>query len=271
MPPQELHLKALIVIAVVFVSVAAVHLLLGSADEEGELIEGDGATPTMQITRQGEEVDLVPDVAMTPQESIELLREQMAQLTTAEGPKQRAAAIQLRFMANDPERQECLKELGARSVAEMESALLRCLSSEDETVSQNCRDALIGLWRMPERGSAPQLYAKGLDAYQQGAWEKALAAFASLEKTWGELPPDLWRLRGEMLLRKGRADEAIAACRRAVELEPKHFVAYYVLTQAYESEGERGRAMKALDAALRVYPTYPEALELRGELAANAL
>jgi Flp pilus assembly protein TadD len=63
---------------------------------------------------------------------------------------------------------------------------------------------------------------------------------------------------GKALLAKDLADEAIVACRRAIQLEPSMAQAYNNLGTALAAKGDLPPAIAAYDTALRLQPNLPE-------------
>jgi len=263
MPPREIHLKAVIVIAVVFVALVCVHLWWGV--DEGEAPENDGGltATTVQITAEGQQIDLASEPFLTPGELSQWLRERIDVLQRGGTDERGVAAILLAYVTNDPQAQQRLVAMRNGLMAELEGALLACLNEADDVVSVNCRDALIGLWRVPPAASGLQKYAQALANYEAGNHKEAEAAFEALEQLWGSLPADLYRLKGEIALADGRPAEAVEECQRAVAVQPNHFLAHYVLASAYEQEGDHERALKSLDACVKIYARFPDAEPLR--------
>lgn len=75
---------------------------------------------------------------------------------------------------------------------------------------------------------------------------------------------------GNQLAAQGRADEAIATYRRALELSPAFVEADFALALALLPLGRRAEAEQALQAALQQQPTFPKALILLARLEIDA-
>jgi len=270
MPSDGIHLKAAIVIAVVFVSLAIVHLWLG-VDDEGDDSAGRGLeTSTMQITTDGRQLDLGIRATLTVEEMGELIERRVAQLTSGQVSERRTSAIRLARMTNDGRERERLADLEPGVLIRLRQALLAGLNDTDEMIPGYCRDALIGLWRTPDTDAGAQLYAQGLAAYEAQQFDLASQAFDSLQKLWSDLPPDVHRMRAEIAVSRSQPDEALAECDRAIAIEPKHFIAYYVQARAYGLRGDSAQAVRALDQALAAYKGFTEAADLRRKLLAEA-
>ena len=138
------------------------------------------------------------------------------------------------------------------------------------------------LWAYPASDtSLPARYARAIAWYRDGQTEKALDAIDTLMTDQPE-NPYFWELRGQILFEEGRAEEAVVAHRRSVELkpdapllrinlghalietnkpenlqdavdqlkratalEPDNSLAWRLLAQAYASQGKEGEARLA--------------------------
>ena len=94
--------------------------------------------------------------------------------------------------------------------------------------------------------SFPARYARAIAYYRATETEKALAAIDAL---LGEQPdnPFLWELKGQVLFESGRAREAEAPHRRAVELMPEAPLLRINLAQALLAQEDRTRVAEAED------------------------
>ncbi|MFN4092405.1 MAG: M48 family metalloprotease [Brevundimonas sp.] len=138
------------------------------------------------------------------------------------------------------------------------------------------------LWTYPSSDTSPAArYARTIAWYRDGQTDKALD---SIDAMLGEQPdnPYFWELKGQILFEEGRAEEAVVAHRRSVELkpdapllrinlghalietnkpenledavaqlkrasalEPENSLAWRLLGQAYASQGKEGEARLA--------------------------
>ena len=138
------------------------------------------------------------------------------------------------------------------------------------------------LWAYPSSDTSPAArYARAIAWYRDGQTDKALDA---VEAMLAEQPdnPYFWELKGQILFEEGRAEEAVVAHRRSVELkpdapllrinlghalietnkaenldaaidqlkrasalEPENSMAWRLLGQAYASQGKEGEARLA--------------------------
>jgi cytochrome c-type biogenesis protein CcmH/NrfG len=79
----------------------------------------------------------------------------------------------------------------------------------------------------------------------QGKLEEAEKAFTKSASLDPKMPEPLGFL-GEIQLRRGDSDLALATLERAVEVDPEYFEAYYHLAQVYRRMGRGEEAQKAL-------------------------
>lgn len=75
-----------------------------------------------------------------------------------------------------------------------------------------------------------------------------------------------WHQRGRLRLGTGDVDSAIADLRFALSLEPRHFDALAALGLCHLALGQPKDALAAFQAALRIHPYLPVALEQVAEL-----
>ncbi len=82
--------------------------------------------------------------------------------------------------------------------------------------------------------------------------------------------PDLaegWHKLGTLHFLRGRDEESLAALRRALELEPRHFAALGAVGEILSSGSDRDGATLAFSAALRLHPHMASARERLAQLA----
>jgi Flp pilus assembly protein TadD len=79
----------------------------------------------------------------------------------------------------------------------------------------------------------------------QGNLEEAEKAFLKSSSLDPKMPEPLGFL-GEIQLKRGDNEKALATLERAVVLDPEYFEAYYHLAQAYRRMGRTEEARKAL-------------------------
>ncbi|MFW6189264.1 MAG: tetratricopeptide repeat protein [Planctomycetota bacterium] len=266
MASQSIHLKTALVMVVVFLALVGLHLWSGREEETGD--EGGLPTQSSEIRiRQGDEiVEIGSGQALSRAELGELLQSRMRLLRSGETNERRVAAIQIAHMATNERRRDDLRQLGASRRQELQGALLEGLSSGDRVVAANCREALLGLWRTSDNSAATRLVDRAVSAYEAGQYDRALEIMDVVERGSDSVPPDLYRVRAEIYLRQDRPAEALRQCGRAARAMPQNFAALYTLSRVFLAMDEEQKARKALEGALKLYPTYPEALELRRRL-----
>ena len=80
--------------------------------------------------------------------------------------------------------------------------------------------------------------------------ETRLALLIRRRPDWAEA----WNKRATLLYLQGRDEESVAAIRRVLEIEPRHFGALCSLGEIFRSREERPAALLAFEMALRVHP-----------------
>jgi tetratricopeptide (TPR) repeat protein len=175
-------------------------------------------------------------------------------------------------LANDEVGRDRLAQLPPPILAAVRRALLgqglpdKGLNDPDPAVSVSCREALVGLWRMSDSAAGDGYLRQGLAAFEGGQVDAALAVFRKVEGLGGPVPPDLHRLLAEAYLAKDRPDDALDACRKALNADRSQFLALYAMARAYVAKEQYDQADKALTVALDVYREFPEAKALRAEV-----
>jgi predicted Zn-dependent protease len=107
--------------------------------------------------------------------------------------------------------------------------------------------------------SLPARYAQAILAYRFGNVEQAIRMIDGLIQSQPG-NPYFWELKGQALLERGRAGDAIEPLRRAVELEPSSGLLKILLGHALVETGNTGRATEAiryLNQGLQVDPNVP--------------
>lgn len=124
-------------------------------------------------------------------------------------------------------------------------------------------ESLNGALRM-QPGHPELLRLSGLLEHARGHHANAVALFAHLHR---QFPQDAALLNhlGAALAQGGQPDGAIAAFRRALELDPALIDAAYNLGRALDLRGEAAAAREALEAALRIDPRHVPSWILRAE------
>jgi superkiller protein 3 len=106
-------------------------------------------------------------------------------------------------------------------------------------------------------------YIRGLVLGKLGRWEEAIASF---DKAL-EIKPDdheAWKIRAIALGKLGRWEEAIASFDKALEIKPDYYVAWYIRGYALGKLGRWEKAIASYDKALEIKPDYHEAWYNRG-------
>ncbi len=264
---EELRPRTVVFVALVFLALVAVHLQWGGEQEDGAPPEEQGPLLSrVQITNGGESVEI--DFASLPSQSdVEGLMARYANLLVkGEVAERRTTAIELAHITHEPQDYEKLLQLSSRTQDAVRQALLKGLNDPDARVSAHCRQALVGLWRVSDSAAVIRQFQLGLAAHERRQLDDALAAFTNAEQVQSNVPPDLHRMKAEIYLATSLPTEALEECRRALEAEPRHFLALYALAKAHADTGHRDKALEALDRALTIYKAFPEANELRRKM-----
>jgi tetratricopeptide (TPR) repeat protein len=258
--------KTIIPMAVVFLALVVVLLWIAENEDNEPAQEEPLQLSRIQIKQGNELVDLSEQVPLSDAELAQLIRARIQLLSSPDLNDRRATAAQLAHMTADPAERARLQQLGPAVTQELRSALFKALNDPDPVLAAECRDALVGLWRMCDSDAASEYFSQGLAAYEAGQPDRALETFNSVEGLGGPVPPDLYRMTAEIYLAQQKFNMALEECRKAVRVEPRNFPALYVLARIYHAQGDDEKALKALDGTLLIYHTYPEALRLRQQI-----
>lgn len=272
MAEQAVPAKMLIVIGLVFLVLVAVNLYWGG--EAGR--NGNGAAePIVARIRIADEdgvVEIEPVASATADDLAALMQGRVRLLLRGADNERRATAVEMASLGNDLAGRDKLAQLPPPVLAEVRRALLgqgladKGLNDPDPVVSRNCREALVGLWRISESAVGDRHLRQGLAAFEAGQMDTALAVFRKVQELGGAAPPDLYRLLAEVHLARSQPDEALAECCRALQADDHQFLALHAMARAYVQKGQHEKANRALDVALAVYREFPEARELRARI-----
>jgi tetratricopeptide (TPR) repeat protein len=259
--------RAVIFIVAVFLVLVFVHLRWGGDAGDGVSPEQGGPRVLrIQVKEQGQMVDLNGQGTPLDAGPTAFVDESTRQLGQGALNERRTAAVQLAYMANDPQEGPKLLALGTAFERRFRQALLAGLNDSDETVSRSSRQALVGWWRLSGNAALSGYVRQGVDAFEARRYEAALEAFRAAQSLGSPVPPDLHRMEAEVCLHESRFQEAKAAAQRALQAEPQHFLALHALAQACEGLGQREEALRAVRQALAIYHRFPEARELEAGL-----
>ena len=102
---------------------------------------------------------------------------------------------------------------------------------------------------------------KGVQAYTKGDYNGAIKDIqAGLNAGVSEeIKSDLWTIMGNSYDQLGKAEEAVAAHEKSIELDPKSAKAWTNLGATYRRMGDFEKAESSYQKALEVDPNYPEA------------
>lgn len=130
-----------------------------------------------------------------------------------------------------------------------------CLSSKTKGVVVKCRQALQDDTLSTNR-RVTLLRVMALRLASESRWLEVAAAYSELIATTPE-DASAHRALGEVLLRGlGRADDALAAFRQSVRLDPDDAEAHGLMAAALNAVGRPADAVRAYEDALRIDPGY---------------
>lgn len=258
--------RTMIFMAVVFLPLVALLLWSVKRDDNGANKDRPLQLSRIQIKKGDQLVDVSQQAQPTDDDLAQLMLARVRLLASGAADDRRAMALQLAQITADPAERERLAQLDGRVVQELRSALVGGLNDEDTVVAANCREALVGLWRMSGSDAASESFSQGLAAYDAGQLDSALRTFNSVESLGGSVPPDLYRLTAEIYLSRKQYDKALGECVKSLRAEQHSFPTWYVLARVYHAQGQDDKAIKALDGALLICHSYPEAIRLRQDL-----
>ncbi|MCD6416247.1 MAG: tetratricopeptide repeat protein [Planctomycetes bacterium] len=267
MARQAIPPKVIIFVIAAFLAVVVVNVWRG--EDRGDAGR-KAAREASRIELSDKRKQLDVHMERSPDELKSLISSRINLLRNGKTDEQQAVAIQLACMTNDPTQGERLLLLGEQVRSELRQTLLAALGSPDAVVSQSCQDALVGLWRSSDSMAATQRFQEGLKAYQTGDPDRALEIFRAAQQLRATVPPDLYRMKAQILLKQSRLDEALEECRRALDAEPANFFALFVVARIHAEKGNQEKALKALDAALKLNPAFTRARALQEELLGGA-
>ncbi len=157
----------------------------------------------------------------------------------------------------------CDRALAIRPVHPMATfvrGMNRFLQSDDAGAIEDL-GRTIELW--PE--FAPAWFHRAIARDDAGDDAGALEDLAAARRLDGT-DPRVHDLAARILLAAGRKNEAMAELDRALELDPEHFVTWWIRALAFEEAGDVGAARDALERALSIAPDFALALSARGRL-----
>lgn len=140
-----------------------------------------------------------------------------------------------------------------RQPARLHDLFRRLHAASDPAEAAETEDAIWAAWMKPARGRPADELERATRAIVASDLEFAERTLAAL--TW--MQPDYaeaWNKRATLYYLQRRDDESVAAIRRTLELEPRHFGAICGFGQILMDHGDRTGAAFAFDAALRLNP-----------------
>jgi predicted Zn-dependent protease len=118
----------------------------------------------------------------------------------------------------------------------------------------------------PSDSSLPARYARAISAYRFGDPRGALGQIDALIQLQPQ-NPYFYELKGQALLEAGRAADAIAPLRQAVQLAPNGALIQVMLGQAMIESNDRGRSEEAISLLQTAALREPESPDAQAQLA----
>ncbi|MCE0451555.1 lipopolysaccharide assembly protein LapB [Brevibacillus sp. AF8] len=108
-------------------------------------------------------------------------------------------------------------------------------------------------------------FSLGICQQEMGEHQEAIQTFTSLLDTFPE-KEDLHNRIGLNLMLIGEKDEALSAYKKAIEMNPSFYVAYYNQAYIYAGDGRFNEALELLEQSLSINPIEISTLKLKTEL-----
>jgi len=133
------------------------------------------------------------------------------------------------------------------------TTLLAALKDDDATNRALATDTLWQIWFNQKGEAGYQLLQRSQDLLNEGQLTEAEAL---LSRTIEDFPDfsEAWNRRAVLYFLQNRYEEAIADCRRVLDLVPYHFGALHGLGLCYASQGQYAEAITTFRRALEVQP-----------------
>ena len=111
---------------------------------------------------------------------------------------------------------------------------------------------------------------QGIDLCRAGKWKegmRTLGQIAEADRQGTELPGLFYSYLGYGIAKfEGRAKEGLALCKHSIKVQFYESENYLNLSRVYLLRHRRGRAVEALQQALKLSPKHPEAIKLAKQI-----
>jgi tetratricopeptide (TPR) repeat protein len=147
---------------------------------------------------------------------------------------------------------------GAQNDTRLDGLFARLRSAADPIEARLVEEAIWRIWVISKDARANKLMARGIMAMDRGANARALAAFDEIVKI---LPgfAEGWNKRATVHYLMGSHQASLGDIERTLALEPRHFGALSGRGLVNLALGRDAEALKAFEAAIRIYPRLPGA------------
>jgi len=133
------------------------------------------------------------------------------------------------------------------------TTLLAALKDDDATNRALATDTLWQIWFNQKGEAGYQLLQRSQDLLNEGQLTEAEALLSRTIEDFPDFSED-WNRRAVLYFLQNRYEEAIADCRRVLDLVPYHFGALHGLGLCYASQGQYAEAITTFRRALEVQP-----------------
>ena len=146
----------------------------------------------------------------------------------------------------------------AQNDARLDGLFTRLKSAANPIEARLVEETIWRIWLISNDARANRLMARGVDAMNRGDNARALAAFDDIVRI---LPgfAEGWNKRATVHYLMGNHETSLGDIVRTLALEPRHFGALSGRGLVNLALGREETALKAFEAALRIYPRLPGA------------
>jgi tetratricopeptide (TPR) repeat protein len=162
---------------------------------------------------------------------------------------------------------EILFDLGRRAEARREFERALAIAPQDPraraglgwvNLVEGKVEAALGEFRQARPPTLPALVGMTNALYRLDRFEEAEAVIAEAKRRFPSSPQP-WTQAALLHLIQGRASEALSELEQALALDPRHALAYGLLSNVYLVQNEKGLALQAAEQAIAANPFSPSA------------
>lgn len=138
-------------------------------------------------------------------------------------------------------------------------------ATEDEAEGSRIGRQIEAIWQVSGKDGVDQMMIQGKRLMDQGDLHLALGNFTAVTKLAPEFAEG-WNKRASVLYRMGKFDAAERNVRRALALEPRHFLALSGLGVIHLRLGNINEALRAFEVALQINPHLPVTRQVAAQI-----